>query len=201
MKYISFFFLWMVMLVLNIAVVKAQKISADDQGIKIYDQNPWYWQYQGSPIILRGGSDDDNLFQWKGNKLTDHLDLLVSVGGNYLRNTMSDRDEGNEFAFKKIDNNKYDLTQWNEEYWNRLAFFLDETSKRGIIVQVTFWDQFDLGTSQWRNHPWNPDRNINIKPGSIKSRDDFYAVVEKDNKDQLAFQQNYIDKVLSVTLQ
>ena len=41
--------------------------------------------------------------------MTDHLNLLVSVGGNYLRNTMSDRDEGNCYAFKKGTDNKYDL--------------------------------------------------------------------------------------------
>ncbi|MFO7658184.1 MAG: DUF6298 domain-containing protein [Bacteroidales bacterium] len=180
---------------------EGQNISSSDyQGIKIYDQNPWYWQYQDKPIVLRGGSDDDNLFQWTGEKLTGHLDLLASVGGNYLRNTMSDRDEGNLYAFKMINDNKYDLNQWNEDYWQRLDFFLVETSKRGIIVQLTLWDQFDIGGSRWQNHPWNPERNINIKPGTFKGRKDFYSTVERGDKEQLSFQQKYVKKVLSVTL-
>ena len=178
----------------------AQNLSSNEQGIKIFDQNPWYWQYQGKPIVLRGGSDDDNLFQWTGKSLTDHLDLLASVGGNYVRNTMSDRDEGNVYAFKKINDNKYDLNQWTDEYWQRLDFFLVEASKRGIIVQLTLWDQFDIGGSQWQNHPWNPERNINIKPGTFKGREDFYSTVERDDKEQLSFQQKYIKKVLSITL-
>ena len=48
-----------------------------------------------SPVLLLGGSGDDDLFQWAadefGDRLPKHLDLLVSVGGNYVRNTMSSR--------------------------------------------------------------------------------------------------------------
>jgi hypothetical protein len=173
----------------------------DNQEIKPYTQNQWYWQYHGEPIILRGGSDDDNLFQWTGNKLTDHLDLLQSVGGNYLRNTMSDRDEGEVYAFKKNDDNKYDLKKWNEEYWNRLTIFLNETSERGIIVQLTLWDIFDIRTSsRWKVHPWNPVNNINVKPGTWKNYQDFYSTVDRDAKDELAFQQRFIDRILSTTL-
>tara|TARA_R110002050_G_scaffold89495_1_gene188400 strand:+ start:486 stop:899 length:414 start_codon:yes stop_codon:yes gene_type:complete len=119
------------LLFLSILLISTLKLSGqsystndtDSQGIKPYTQNPWYWQYQGEPLVLIGGSDDDNLFQWTGKQLTDHLDLLISSGGNYLRNTMSDRDEGNVFAFKKINEDSYDLNQWNDEYWRRLVFF------------------------------------------------------------------------------
>ena len=179
-----------------------QNVSGDDyQGIKIFDQNPWYWQYHGNPIVLRGGSDDDNLFQWTGIQLTDHLDLLESVNGNYLRNTMSDRDKGNVYAFKKISEDKYDLNQWNEEYWNRLTFFLDETSKRDIIVQLTLWDQFDIGSGQrWAVHPWNPENNINMEPGTWKGRDDFYSTVDRDANDELDFQKRFIGQLLAISL-
>lgn len=192
---------WIIAIGLQPADSTGQNVSESDyQGIKIYKQNPWYWQYQGKPVILRGGSDDDNPFQWTGKELIDQLDLLASVGGNYLRNTMSDRDEGNIYAFKKISDEKYDLNQWNEEYWERLTFFLDETSKRGIIVQLTLWDQFDIGGRRWDRHPWNPERNINMQPGTWKGRSDFYSTVDRNAKDELAFQEKYIDKLLSVCL-
>ena len=41
----------------------------DFTGIQPYSENPWYWQYRGEPIILRGGSDDDNMFQWNEKDL------------------------------------------------------------------------------------------------------------------------------------
>jgi hypothetical protein len=170
------------------------------EGIKPYSQNPWYWQYRGEPLLLLGGSDEDNPYQWTGKQLTDHLNLLVSVGGNYLRNTMSDRDEANLFAFEMGSDNKYDLTKWNEEYWNRLSFFLDETAKRGIIVQLTLWDQFDIGANRWKLHPWNPDNNVNMDSGTWKDKSDFYSTVERNAQDEIQFQEGYIEKLLSLTL-
>ncbi len=178
----------------------AQDTKSDDpDAIQPYHENPWYWQYNGEPILLVGGSDDDNLWQWTGEELTDHLDLLKSVGGNYVRNTMSDRDEGNVYAPKEIEDGLYDLNQWNEEYWNRLEFFLDETQKRGIIVQLTLWDWFDL--SGLSDHPYNPENNVNWPAGTIENREDFYGGSLSENKESvLEYQHRYIDKLLSITL-
>jgi hypothetical protein len=103
--------------------------------------------------------------------LTDHLDLLVSVGGKYVRNTMSDRDDGNIYAFGQIEDGMYDLDQWNNAYWDRLEFLLNESEKRGIIVQLTLWDQFDLGSSEWQEHPWNPENNVNMETGAWDDRE------------------------------
>lgn len=195
--------LWIALLILHSIIMKGQSRStpsANFQGIKPYSENTWYWQYRGEPIVLRGGSDDDNPFQWNEKELTDQLDLMLSVGGNYIRNTMSDRDEGNLYAFKLGDNGKYDLEQWNEEFWRKLNFFLEETSRRGIIVQLTLWDQFDIGSGQWKVHPWNPNNNVNMEPGTWKGRSDFYATVDRNAQDELQYQRGYIEKLLSVTL-
>jgi hypothetical protein len=174
---------------------------ADDADrIQPYSKNAFYWQYKGQPILLLGGSDEDNPFQWTGKQLTDHLDLLVSVGGNYIRNTMSDRDPGNVYAFASVGEGQYDLDRWNDEYWNRLRFFLDETESRGIIVQLTLWDQHDHSGSRWKVHPWNPDRNVNYD-GVPEDREGFYAAVKTDNKTLLAYQSRYIAKLTSVTLE
>ena len=63
-------------------------------GVRPYYQNPSYWQYREKPMLLFGGSDRDNIFQWAGDgtRLTDHLDLLAKCGGNYIRCTMSSRE-------------------------------------------------------------------------------------------------------------
>ena len=75
---------------------------------------PWtkdgrYWQYKGQPVLLLGGSVDDNLFQLP--ELKEHLDEMKAVGANYIRNTMSDRnDRGFEvYPFKQLPGGKYDL--------------------------------------------------------------------------------------------
>jgi len=182
-------------------LVYAQENMSSDNIIQPYHENPWYWQYKGEPIMLIGGSDEDNLWQWTGEQLTDHLDLLKSVGGNYVRNTMSDRDDGNVFAVREIDDGMYDLTQWNEEYWNRLEYFLDLTEKREIIVQLTLWDWFDLLYGRFPVHPLNPENNINWEPGTIENNRDFYGGSLREKKEPvLEYQYRYIDKLLSITL-
>ncbi len=183
------------------AIVFCQQYTSNKEGIHFYEARSWYWQYEGKPILLKGGSNDDNHYQWTGKKLTDHLDLLASVGGNYIRNTMSDRDPGNVYAFKKMSNGKYDLNQWNEEYWNRLTFFLKETKARDIIVQLTLWDKFDIGTSVWKQHPWSAEANVNIKSDQWNGSLDFYSTADRKAESELKFQKQYIDKLLSVTLQ
>ncbi|WP_111641441.1 hypothetical protein [Marinimicrobium alkaliphilum] len=183
--------------------------AEEDGSISPFSDNPWYWAYRGEPVLLRGATDDDNLFQWTGETLTNHLDLLVSVGGNYVRNTMSDRETGNVYAFKEDDEGVYDLDQWNDEYWDRFETFLRETHKRGIIVQLTLWDQFDLSPE----HPWLSNKNIDTTSTSAGteaasgqevfhefSRSDFYNAVEDNNENLLQYQRKYVDKLLSYTL-
>jgi hypothetical protein len=88
----------------------SNSVSADDADrIQPYPKNPTYWQYKGEPILLIGASDKDNLWQWTGTQLTEHLDLMRSVAGNYVRNTMADRNEGDLFAARRLDDGRYDL--------------------------------------------------------------------------------------------
>jgi len=130
-------------------------IMNNSDRIQPYQVNPRYWQYKRQPLLLIGGSKDDSLFQIPD--LQEHLNLLASVGGNVIRNTMSDRrDHGFE-----VENGKYDLNQWNDEYWRRFETMLKLTAERDIIVQIEVWDRFDYSQGNWKSHPYNPDNNIN----------------------------------------
>ena len=113
---------------------------ADDANrIQPWSKNPRYWQYKGQPVLLLGGSKDDSLFQIPD--LKEHLDAIQKAGGNYIRNTMSDRnDKGFEvYPFQRRPDGKYDLDQWNEEYWRRFKNMLRWTAERDIIVQIEVW--------------------------------------------------------------
>lgn len=172
----------------------------NDGSIQPYRNNPWYWEHRGEPIMLVGASDNDNLFQWTGDLLIDKLNLIQSVGGNYVRNTMSDRDEGDTFAAKEVGGGLYDLDQWNEEYWDKLKFFLEETGKRGIIVHLTLWDSFDLGGGRFAVHPLNPENNINWKPGTISNSGDYYGrSLYTNNKPVLDYQHRFVDRIISIS--
>ena len=145
----------------TLAPVKEGQHVNNESRIRPYAANPRYWQYRGEPVLLLGGSKDDNLFQIPD--LEEHLDLLRSVGGNCIRNTMSDRnDHGYEvYPFKQLPDAKYDLGQWNEEYWRRFETMLRLTGERDVFVQIEVWDRFDYARDNWAPHPYNPDNNIN----------------------------------------
>ncbi|WP_138429446.1 DUF6298 domain-containing protein [Fodinibius saliphilus] len=191
----------------------------EKNAIQPYSDNPNYWQYKEEPIMLIGGSNNDNLFQWTGDKLTNHLDSLVAAGGNYLRLVMSDDDDhdlGEVYAFGQRSNGKYNLNTWNPEYWNRLINFLDKTSDRDIIVQLTLWDGWDFGGddgSDWSEHPYNPKNNTNYSTNNTRLpttwkeppwREDhpLFLTVPTLNNDieVLKFQEAFISKLLSIAL-
>ncbi|MFC2126315.1 hypothetical protein ACFLU5_16095 [Bacteroidota bacterium] len=204
--------------VLSCCSIQTDAVAAKDEihdrnRIRPYSENPMYWQYKGKPILLLGGSKDDNLFQIPD--LKEHLDLLASVGGNYIRNTMSSRnDKGFEVQpFKKLSNGKYDLDQWNDEYWNRFENLLKWTNESNIIVQIEIWDRFDYSGEHWEYCTWNPKNNVNYPykdsgflehylqhPG--KNEQPFFKTVPglDNNNILLEHQKAFVDKLLSYSL-
>lgn len=184
--------------------------------IQPWSANPSYWQYRGNPVLLLGGSDDDNLFQWPADQLRNQLDLIQSTGANYIRNTMSDRqDKGFElYPFLRLPNGKYDLSKWNTEYWERFERFLRWTAERDIVVQIEVWDRFDYSRQHWPPHPYNPDNNINYTredsglasdypdhPGQNQQPFFFTTPDQQNNLIVLPYQQRFVGKLLSYSLQ
>jgi hypothetical protein len=147
-------------LVLSAVAVAAADLD-NQLRIQPYAGNPRYWQYLGEPVLLLGGSKDDNLFQVPD--LEEHLDELKIAGGNVIRNTMSDRQDFDFeiYPFHRRDDGNYDLERWNPEYWNRFERLLRLTHEREIIVQIEVWDRFDYSRENWRTHPYNPVNNVN----------------------------------------
>jgi hypothetical protein len=196
----------------------AIQFNAADR-IQPYPENPFYWQYKGEPVWLVGGSWQDNLFNHPGG-LAGHLDLLVSVGGNYARNVMSHRNVGNVFAYEQNEDGFFDLDHFNDEYWERFENFLDMTYERDIIVQIEIWDPWDKHADHqsfggWSFHPFNPANNITWTPeeSGLPTEIDFdpqtnptdhpfwYSVpLLSDNELLLNYQKAYVDKLLSYSL-
>jgi hypothetical protein len=179
--------------------------------IDVSNSHPSYWSYNGENILLLGGSDEDNLFQVPD--LDEQLEKLSSVGGNYVRNTMSSRDEGNVWPFAKTENGKYDLSIWNVEYWKRFSDFLEKTAERDIFVQVEIWATFDFYRNNWELNPYNPVNNVNyslrksklsdtVKTHPIFTENNFFRSVPAQMAlpDVLWYQKQYVDKLLSYTL-
>lgn len=200
------------------STLRAEVVSDEANRIRAYSVNPYYWQYNGKPVLLLGGSWQDNLFNHPIG-LERHLDLLKSVGGNYLRNVMSHRNVGNVFAYQQVDG-KFDLDRFNDEYWRRFENFLRMTHERDIIVQIEIWATWDhyedhQSLGGWSKHPFNPANNITYTaaesglparvtyaPRSEPTEHAFFRSVPElaNNELVLRYQQAFVDKLLSYSL-
>jgi hypothetical protein len=190
----------------------SKAIHYNVERIKPYSGNSFYWQYKDKPVLLLGGSVEDNLFQISG--IESHLDLLRSVGGNYVRCTMSSRDEGNVWPFEKEHRTGlYDLNVFNEEYWRRFKEFLSLAFERDIIVQIELWDRFDFAREPWQRNPYNPKNNINYTAEESRLKEEinthpglrenaFFSTVPalENNAVVLKYQHLQIDRMLSISL-
>jgi hypothetical protein len=193
--------------------------------IQPYAGNPAFWQYKGQPVMLIGGSSDDNLFQHLSPDLDDELDLIKEYGGNYVRCSMSSRDSGNVYPFYlDPETQLYDLDRWDDEFWRRFDYFLKATHDRGMIVQIEIWETYDFytrdhhrwddGTYPWDRNPFNPDRNINYTvsesgmPVIFRSTggtviNPFFATVLAHFDEVplvLGYQQKFVDQLMSISL-
>lgn len=181
-------------------------------GISISEENPRFWSYNGEPVLLLGGSVEDNLFQIKD--LEAHLDRMEAVGANYVRCTMSSRDEGNVWPFAKNAEGLYDLTTFNPEYWRRFENFLQLTAERDIIVQIELWATFDFYRDNWDVNPFNPKNNVNydsrrsklpqeVSTHPIYTENNFFRSVPSQMSlfRVLEFQQAFVDILLEHSLQ
>jgi hypothetical protein len=196
--------------------------SRSERCIQPYRQNPMYWQYKGKPVLLFGGTNRDNIFQWasQGNRLIDELDLLKSCGGNYVRCSMNSREytphgyrwDVLPYPFRKLPIGKYDLDQWDESYWDNLRTLFREASKRDIIVQVEIWDMWnESGDSEdpqgglgWYCTPWNPNNNVNydwedsphLVPGKTEFYNPFFYAVTTDDPVLVPYQRKFIGRLV-----
>ncbi len=198
--------------------------TSDYERLQPYNENPYYWQYKGKPILLIAGSDYHNIFQRPD--LVEHLDLLKSIGGNYIRNTMASReifaDHRDLWPFEAVEAtedsliNIYDLAKWNDAYWENFEKMLVETVARDMIVEVTIWERHDFYRTRdqagWIRQPYNPANNINYTADESGLPDDdsvtdpghpFFATVPELNHNEvvLPYQKAFVDKILSYTFE
>ncbi len=180
--------------------------------IEISAQYPAYWAYDCQPLMLLGGSVEDNLFQIPN--LEEQLDLLQKCGGNYVRCTMSSRDDGNVWPFERLDSDLYDLRVPSQQFWGRFDRFMQLTAERDIIVQFEVWATFDFYRDNWDVNPFNPKNNVNydevesglpleVTTHPTKTENPFFWSVpnEANNTVVLQYQQAFVDELMAHSLE
>ena len=131
--------------------------------IKLHKDNPHYFQFNGQPAILVTSAEHYGAVVNKDFDYVVYLDALKTYGLNYTRispgvlfEPMGKFIEGNTLAPKPasltvpwarshvpgylVCGNKFDLDQWDPEYFNRLKDFIAQAGKRDIVVEICFFN-------------------------------------------------------------
>lgn len=182
-----------------------------EERIQSWHSNSQFWQYRNEPVLLLGGMSTDNLFN-DPELMQKNLTALENAGGNFIHCILSCMREGNVWPYSQKDG-RYNLDQFNPEFWNRLESCLREAQKRNIIVQIDLWATPDFYRDGWLKNPFNPRNNSNYTTDSThlvmewsqnpgENVQPFFVSIPSKNNDTvlLSYQEKFMHKVLDVAL-
>jgi hypothetical protein len=156
-------------------------VQANAQTISIDPTNPHYYFFRGKPTVLVTSAEHYGAVINGEFDYVKYLDALQAYGLNYTRiypgylfEPMGKYMPGNTLGVKPaklilpwarsnqpgylLSGNKFDLDQWNPAYFDRLKDFIIQAGKRGIVVEICFFNaQYD---DTWPLSPLYHENNI-----------------------------------------
>ncbi len=182
------------------------------QPLMLHPDNPHYFLFRGKPIAVVSSGEHYGAVLNPDFDYLKYLNTLRQEGmvytrlfsGTYFERPGSFGIEKNTLApapgkalvpWKRsgetgaaCGGNKFDLDQWDNNYFVRLKSFISEASKRGIIVEISLFSSI---YGYWETQPWNRKNNININSDISKEK-----VQTLDNGSVLRYQENVVRKIV-----
>lgn len=195
-----------------IFVLLVSAVRVFSQPVALHPENPHYFIYNNQPVLLISSSEHygailNSAFDYKA-----YLKTLAKDGLNYARvftgtyvekpgdfgiehNTLAP-DSGMVITPWKRSNipgyfnggNKFDLSQWNDDYFVRVKDFLKEAGKLNIIVEIT------LFSSQYRGWIYSPLHHTNNVNKTDAIERDFVHTMHNGNLIQ--YQEAFVRKMV-----
>jgi hypothetical protein len=152
--------------------------------LSLHPQNPHYFLWRGDPTILITSAEhygavinlDFAYITYLDTLKADGLNLTRTFSGAYVepsgafniaRNTLAPppgkyicpwpRSETTGYA---NGGRKFDLSQWDADYFDRLKKFMAAASKRDVVVEMNLFCPF-YEDAQWKLSPMNTINNVN----------------------------------------
>lgn len=148
----------------------------------------------GKAVFLEGDHTWTNNISFSDTGQFDfgaYLDLLQGEGANLIRywNWVDARGALIE-PFQKTGSGKWDLTKFNQDYFDHVARDVDAAGARGTYVSImAFFDYDPQQRYGWSGSVWNGDNNVN---GTTTSN----TGIEQSDPVALPLQQAYLAKLL-----
>ncbi|HYG24315.1 MAG TPA: hypothetical protein VEH04_16165 [Verrucomicrobiae bacterium] len=159
-------------------------LGAVRKPIALHPENPHYFEFRGKPTVLVTSAEHYGAVINLDFDYRKYLDALAKDGlnntrlfsGAYVepqgafniaRNTLAPEAgrfispwaRSNVPGYAK-GGNKFDLTEWDANYFKRLKAFMAHAGRRGIVVEYVFFCPF-YKEMQWELSPQNISNNIN----------------------------------------
>lgn len=185
------------------------------QTISLHPGNPHYFIYKGKPTILITSAEHYGALINRDFDYKKYLQTMHNEGMNYTRifvgsyveipgsfgienNTLAPATGSFLGPWKRTDEpglfsgeNKFDLNEWNPDYFNRLKDFVKLAGELDIFVEVTlFCATYD--DRYWQRHPFNPSNNINSIPLNLDRKKSNTL----QNGSLTAYQQKLVEKLV-----
>jgi hypothetical protein len=152
--------------------------------LRLHPDNPRYFLFRGKPTVLVTSGEHYGAVLNLDFDYIAYLDTLADAGLNHTRvwagtyreipgsfnitdNTLAPQPNRYVCPWARSGQpgyfdggNKFDLTKWDDAYFSRLQDFMDEASKRGVVVELNlFCPNYD--EKLWKASPMNAANNVN----------------------------------------
>ncbi len=193
---------WFVsLLVLIMGTVTLSAPAREYSPISLHPNNPHYFLWRGEPTILITSGEHYGAVLNRHFDYVTYLRTLESNGFNLTRtfsgaycepqgafgikaNTLAPAAGDLLCPWARSDTpgyanggNKFDLTQWDAAYFNRLTDFVAQARERGVVVEMVLFCPF-YEDRMWQLSPMNAGNNVN-DIGNVE-RTDVYTLKHQD---------------------
>jgi hypothetical protein len=165
-------------------VIELHEVVPERFAFRLHPDNPHYFEYEGKPTVLVTSGEHYGALMNLDFDYVKYFDELQSKGLNHTRifsatyrevpgnfgitgNTLAPAPDRFIAPWPRSNRpgaldglNKFDLTKWNEDYFERLKDLLAQAESRGIIVELVLFCPY-YNDSMWEVSPLNIANNIN----------------------------------------
>ena len=200
------------MQVVALALVTFAARSYGSEPIKVHPANPHYYLMNGQPTVLITSAEHYGAVVNKDFDYVAYLNALHAYDLNYSRiypgalfepvgkflpgNTLGPKPRSLTLPWARsgqpgyvLGGNKFDLDQWDPEYFARLKDFIARAAERGIVVEVCLFNSEYSDT--WPINPLYSENNI-----QGANDYDFLDAQTMKHPDLVARQDAYVRKIV-----
>ncbi|MBW7995084.1 MAG: hypothetical protein FVQ81_00645 [Candidatus Glassbacteria bacterium] len=167
--------------------------------------NRWFRDRESGRTLWLYGHGVTNLISQTGLDIAEHNSHYASYGANTQRLHLTQGALGEGAPWKLLPDGRYDLSAWNERWWERLHLYMADCKARGIYPFLQIWDEpvIERGETRWRVNPWRPSNNVNSLAGLADDpaghgMPGFYDV---NDEKLMELQKAFVRRVLDATAQ